>query len=58
MCDALEVSASGYYAWASRADSPTEEWRQELVGAIGEVHAEVMVRLRLSGSLGWGSSRR
>ena len=23
MCDALEVSASGYYAWASRPDSPT-----------------------------------
>jgi len=41
MCEALEVSASGYYAWASRPDSPTEQWRQELVGAIGEVHAEV-----------------
>ena len=44
MCEALEVSASGYYAWASRADSPTEEWRQELVGAIEEVHAEVRHR--------------
>lgn len=44
MCDALEVSASGYYAWAARADSPTEEWRQELVGAIEEVHAEVKGR--------------
>jgi putative transposase len=44
MCEALEVSASGYYAWAARADSPTDEWRQELVGAIEEVHAEVRQR--------------
>ena len=32
MCEALEVSTSGYYAWATRADSPTQEWRAELVG--------------------------
>ena len=44
MCEALEVSASGYYAWAARSDSPTGRWRQELVGAIGEVHAEVKHR--------------
>jgi transposase InsO family protein len=44
MCEALGVSASGYYAWASRPDSPTEQWRQELVGAIEEVHAEVKQR--------------
>jgi putative transposase len=44
MCEALGVSASGYYAWASRPDSPTERWRQELVGAIEEVHAEVKQR--------------
>ena len=44
MCEALEVSASGYYAWASRPDSPTEQWRRELVGAIEEVHAEVKHR--------------
>jgi transposase InsO family protein len=44
MCEALEVSASGYYAWAARPDSPTQEWRQELVGAIKEVHAEVKGR--------------
>jgi len=44
MCEALEVSASGYYAWAARANSPTDEWRQELVGAIEEVHAEVRQR--------------
>ena len=44
MCDALEVSASGYYAWAARPDSSTAEWRQELVGAIEAVHAEVKQR--------------
>jgi transposase InsO family protein len=44
MCEALEVSASGYYAWATRSDSPTENWRRELVGAIEEVHAEVKQR--------------
>jgi transposase InsO family protein len=44
MCDALEVSASGYYAWAARADSPTAEWRRELAGAIEEVHADVKPR--------------
>ena len=44
MCEALEVSASGYYAWAARPDSPTDQWRQELVGAIEEIHAEVKHR--------------
>jgi len=44
MCEALEVSASGYYAWAARPDGPTERRRQELVEAIEEVHAEVRQR--------------
>lgn len=44
VCEALEVSASGYYAWAGRADSPAERRRQELVGAIEVVHAEVKQR--------------
>jgi transposase InsO family protein len=44
MCEAPEVSASGYYAWAARPDSPTAEWRQGLVGVIKEVHAEVKGR--------------
>jgi transposase InsO family protein len=38
------VSASGYYAWAARPDSATEQWRQELVGAIEEVHIAVKGR--------------
>jgi hypothetical protein len=44
MCAALEVSAPGYYAWACRPDSPTEQWRRELVGAIEPIHAEVKQR--------------
>lgn len=44
MCEALEVSASGYYAWAARAGTPTARWRQELLGAIEEVHADVKRR--------------
>lgn len=44
MCDALEVSVSGYYAWASRPASAAEQRRQELVSAIREVHAEVRER--------------
>ncbi len=38
------MSVSGYYAWAARPDSPTEVWRQELAGAIEEIHAEVKHR--------------
>jgi transposase InsO family protein len=44
LCEALDVSASGYHAWAARADSPTELWRQELVAAMHEIHAEMKER--------------
>jgi transposase InsO family protein len=44
MCEALEVSVSGYHAWAGRPDSPTEEWRAELVEAIADIHTEVKGR--------------
>jgi transposase InsO family protein len=44
MWEALEVSASGYYAWASRPDSPTALRRQKLIGAIEEIHTEVKQR--------------
>jgi putative transposase len=43
-CDALEVSESGYHAWASRPGRPTEQRRRELVGAIEVIHAEVKGR--------------
>jgi transposase InsO family protein len=41
MCEALEVSVSGYYAWASRPDSPAQLRRQELVAAIREIDNDV-----------------
>src|SRR5262249_43890728 len=44
MCDALEVSESGYYAWADRAPAATEQRRGVLVAAIELVHAEVKGR--------------
>jgi putative transposase len=44
MCEALEVSESGYYAWAGRPPSPTEQRRCELVAAIEAIHADVRGR--------------
>ena len=44
MCEALEVSASGYYAWSARADSPAECRRHELAQAIADIHADVRQR--------------
>ena len=44
MCEALEVSPSGYYARVGRTDSPAEQRRQELLGVIEEVHVEVKGR--------------
>ena len=44
MGEALEASPSGPYAWAGRPDSPAPRWRQELVGAIEEVHAQLKQR--------------
>ncbi len=44
MCDALDVSESGYHAWASRAPSDGEHRRGRLVAAIEVIHAEVKGR--------------
>lgn len=41
LCDALEVSPSGFYAWLERPGSPSEQRRRELVAAMTEIHAEV-----------------
>ena len=39
MCQVLEVSASGYYAWRRRPVSQREQDNQELLAQIKEVHA-------------------
>ena len=44
MCDALEVSASGYYAWVDRDASPTAVARMTLAETIAGVHAEIRGR--------------
>lgn len=44
MCNALEVSVSGYYAWASRDASPAQQKREQLVEAIQIIHAQVKQR--------------
>jgi transposase InsO family protein len=43
-CATLEVSESGYHAWAAREPSRAEQRRGELVKAIEQVHAEVKGR--------------
>jgi hypothetical protein len=43
-CAALEVSESGYHAWAAREPSRAERRRGELLAAIEQVHAEVKGR--------------
>jgi transposase InsO family protein len=40
MCDMLDVSRSGYYAWRDRPDSDRATRRAELVGRIGRVYDE------------------
>jgi transposase InsO family protein len=44
MCEALEVSASGFYAWLGREPGPAEVRRQELLAAVEVIHAEVKGR--------------
>jgi putative transposase len=41
LCDALEVSPAGFYAWRERPDSAAERRRKELVAAMADIHAEV-----------------
>jgi transposase InsO family protein len=38
MCDVLQVSRSGYYAWVNRAPSPSRLRREELIGQIRQAH--------------------
>ena len=43
MCRVLEVSRSGYYAWAARPPSERAVQNAALVGEIRRVHAESAV---------------
>lgn len=40
MCEALKVSASGYYDWQGRAESQRAAYDRQLTEAIRQVHAE------------------
>jgi len=40
MCDALKVSASGYYDWQARPESPRAKYDRQLTETIRQVHAE------------------
>jgi putative transposase len=40
MCQTLEVSSAGYYAWCQRPVSAAQQRRDALVAAIREIHAE------------------
>ena len=40
MCDLLEVSRSGYYAWRGRPQSPRATRQQELAGEIRRAHRD------------------
>src|ERR1700731_968872 len=44
LCQTLEVSTAGYYAWRERPTSARQERRDGLVVEIRAIHAEVKAR--------------
>src|SRR5580658_3599104 len=44
LCETLEVSTAGYYAWRQRPTSPQEQRRTALVVEIRAIHAEAKAR--------------
>jgi putative transposase len=44
LCETLEVSTAGYYAWRQRSASAGEQRRAALVVEIRAIHAEVKAR--------------
>ena len=44
LCEALEVSTAGYYAWRGRPVSARQQRREALVVEIRAIHAEVKAR--------------
>ena len=44
LCETLEVSPAGYYAWRQRSTSDQEQRRAALVVEIKAIHAQVKAR--------------
>jgi hypothetical protein len=44
LCEALEVSPAGYYAWRQRPRSAREQRRDALLVEVRAIHAEVKAR--------------
>ena len=44
LCETLEVSAAGYYAWRQRPRSTQEQWHDILLVEIRAIHTEVKGR--------------
>jgi len=44
MCQALNVSSAGYYAWCQRPVSAAQQRRDDILAAIGEIHTQVKGR--------------
>jgi putative transposase len=44
MCDTLEVSTAGFYAWRSRPTSEQQQRRDAILEKIGTIHAEFKQR--------------
>lgn len=40
MCEVLDVSPAGFYAWRDRAPSPSRQRREALLAEIGAIHTE------------------
>lgn len=40
MCEALDVSTSGYYSWLKRKDSNRKQYHSFLIPLIGQIHRE------------------
>ena len=40
MCEVLEVSRSGFYAWLSRTESERSKRHRELLEEIRKIHAD------------------
>src|ERR1051326_2678295 len=44
LCDTLEVSPAGYYAWRQRSPSVPEQLHETLLAEIRAIHVEVKAR--------------